>query len=75
MNPGQPTSYKSILIVSVWFAILAGLGEGAGLLLFQRINWTRWGPMIHVSEEILWISPLVDLIFFVSVTLVVGLVP
>ena len=31
----------------------AGFVEGLGLLLFQRINWARWGPMMHVSSEIL----------------------
>lgn len=49
--------------------IFAGLVEGTGLLLFQRINWARWGPMIHVSGEIVWISPIVVAIFFVSLAL------
>lgn len=66
-------SLFSALRIGVWFGVLAGLAEGAGLLLFQRINWARWGPMIHVSEEILWISPLVDLVFFLTVTLFVYL--
>ena len=48
---------------------MAGLVEGAGLLLFQRINWARWGPTLHVSEPIIWISPIVDLILFGVLTL------
>jgi arylsulfatase A-like enzyme len=62
----------SLLRVAVWFAVVTGLVEGAGLLLFQRINWAQWGHMIHVSPEILWISPLVDLFLFLVLTLLVG---
>jgi arylsulfatase A-like enzyme len=51
------------LLVGVWFGIGTGLVEAAGLLLFQRLNWARWGAIMHVSREILWISPVVDLIF------------
>ena len=61
-----------------WLLPLAGLGwgiatgfvEAAGLLLFQRLNWARWGPMMHVSKEIFWISPLVDGIFFFTLALI-----
>ena len=51
--------------------MVTGLVEGIGLLLFQRINWAAWGPMIHVAEEILWISPVVDLIVFLLVALLI----
>jgi arylsulfatase A-like enzyme len=47
--------------------------EGAGLLFFQRLNWASWGRMVHVSWEILWISPLVDAIFFFSLALLSAL--
>jgi len=43
--------------------------EGGGLLLFQRINWERWGPNLHVSSQIIWISPIVDVILFSVLTL------
>jgi arylsulfatase A-like enzyme len=62
------------LLIATWFGIVAGLTEGAGLLLFQRINWAQWGRLMHVSKEILWISPLVDLLFFLIVTLLVWLI-
>ena len=52
------------------FGVLAGLVEGAGLLLFQRINWPRWGATIHVSEPILWISILVDVLLFLALGVV-----
>ena len=67
-------SLSSLLSISIWFGIVAGFGEGFGLLLFQRINWRQWGRMMHVSKEILWISPLVDLCFFLLLGLAVAVV-
>src|SRR5438105_14878605 len=64
-------SATSLLLLATWFGILTGLIEGAGLLIFQRINWAQWGRVIHVSKQILWISPLVDLLFFFILALVV----
>jgi arylsulfatase A-like enzyme len=61
----------ALLLAALWFGIVAGLVEGWGLLLFQKINWQRWGMQIHVSWPILWISPLVDLIFFFAVSLAI----
>ncbi len=65
-----PWDAGSLLIAGLGSGIFAGLIEGAGLLFFQRLNWARWGPMIHVSEEILWISPIVDVILFLSLALI-----
>src|SRR4051812_27617752 len=65
-------SLSSLLSVSASFGIVAGFGEGFGLLLFQRINWRQWARVMHVSKEILWISPLVDLCFFLLIGLAVG---
>lgn len=53
--------------------MVAGLVEGVGLLVFQRVNWRSWGPMMHVSKEIIWASPLVDLLFFLVLALLVSL--
>lgn len=66
---GSRPSCGSLLLLALWFAIGAGLVEGVGLLVFQRINWARWGPTLHVSEPIVWISPIVDLILFGVLTL------
>lgn len=60
----------SFLLVALGSGIGAGLIEGAGLLIFQRINWARWGPMMHVSPEIIWISPIVDAILFLTLALI-----
>ncbi|PYX09114.1 MAG: hypothetical protein DMG88_07370 [Acidobacteria bacterium] len=69
---GRSASATSLFLIAVWFGIVAGLIEGAGLLLFQRINWSQWGRVIHVSTEILWISPAIDLLFFLILALAVG---
>jgi len=74
VDASASSSLGSLLIVGLWFGIVTGLVEGAGLLLFQRINWARWGAIMHVSRELLWISPLVDLILFLTVAVAVFLV-
>jgi len=73
-NPTKPPERShplaDFLLVGVWFGILTGLLEGAGLLLFQRLNSARWGPMLHVSTPILWVSPVLDAVFFCGIALV-----
>src|SRR5579864_4562097 len=69
-RPNPPRLAFTVLI-AVWFGIVTGLIEGIGLLLFERINWARWGPMIHVSRPIVWISPIVDTCFFLVVSVLV----
>ena len=63
-----------LLLAGLGWGIGAGLIEAAGLLVFQRLNWARWGPMMHVAKEIFWISPVVDAIFFCSLAVVCGIV-
>src|SRR5207249_3735272 len=46
--------------------------EGCGLLVFQHLNWRNWGAMIHVSAPIIWVSPLVDVAFFVALACLVA---
>src|SRR3989440_749095 len=70
-SSGASASAISLLLLASWFGIGTGLIEGAGLLIFQRINWAEWGGVIHVSKQILWISPLVDLLFFLILALLV----
>jgi arylsulfatase A-like enzyme len=66
------TSIWSLLLTAIWFGVVTGLVEGAGLLLFQRINWARWGPMTHVSFQILWVSPIVDVTLFACLALAIS---
>jgi len=63
-----------ILNVALSFALFAGLFEGLGLLLFQRINWGDWGPMMHVAKPIIWISPLFDIALFWIVAVLIRLI-
>jgi len=70
---GTSAPLGSLFSIALWFGIIAGFGEGLGLLLFQRINWRQWARVMHVSKEILWISPVVDLGFFLLIALVVAL--
>src|SRR5262249_49766336 len=58
-----------LLLLAVCGGLLVGLVEGVGLLTFQKINWERWGKMIHVSQEIIWLSVLVDVILFSLIAL------
>ncbi|MGA9814986.1 MAG: sulfatase [Terriglobales bacterium] len=69
-----PGNTRSLLLLGLGAGIFAGLVEGVGLLFFQQLNWARWGPMIHVSGEIVWISPVVDVIFFLSLALICSVV-
>lgn len=62
-----------LLLVGAWFGIFTGLIEGLGLLLFQKLNWRQWARVLHVSKEILWVSPVVDLLFFLAVAVAVWL--
>jgi arylsulfatase A-like enzyme len=74
VHNGSSAAIGTFLLIATWFGIFAGLTEGVGLLLFQRINWAQWGRLMHVSKEVLWISPLVDLSFFLIVTILVWLI-
>lgn len=60
---------SAALVVAVWLGIVAGLVEGILLLIFQRINWAQWARVLHVSKQILWISPVVDVCFFATISL------
>lgn len=73
-KPGSALASLWVLVLlAIWFGIVAGLVEGAGLLAFQHINWARWGPMIHVSSPIVWISPIVDVCLFLLVSVLLWL--
>ena len=67
------SSLLSLASIALWFGAAAGLIEGAGLLVFQRINWLRWGPVPHISGGISGISAIVDATFFVILALLVWL--
>jgi arylsulfatase A-like enzyme len=61
--------WQSALLIAAWFAVVTGICEGLGLLLFQRINSANWGKMVHVSIPILWIAPILDFGIFILLAL------
>ena len=65
------TAHKlhTLLLTAVWFGLVTGFVEGAQFLAFQHINWAAWAREIHVSKQILWISPIVDLVFFLLIAI------
>jgi arylsulfatase A-like enzyme len=74
VSRAQAQPFSTALLISIWFGIATGLVEGCGLLLFQRLNWKSWGAMIHVSAPIIWVSPLVDVAFFVALACIVAVI-
>jgi arylsulfatase A-like enzyme len=69
---GSRASLSTLLAIAICFGVTTGCVEGFALLLFQRINWARWGATIHVSWPILWISILVDVALFALLALLFG---
>ena len=60
-------------MLAAWFSVVAGMVEGAGLMLFQKINWANWGHTAHVAPKIIWLAPLWDFLLFALVGLGVAL--
>ena len=55
----QGNAVINVLVIAVWFGLVAGLLEGAGSLVLQRL-----GRMEGVWLEIIWVSPLFDALLF-----------
>jgi hypothetical protein len=73
MNSETPNSQPRLgtfLLLGAWFGLFSGFVESWGLLAFQRINWLNAARTVHESNEILWVSPLLNLILFVAAALV-----
>lgn len=58
------------LLIATWFGLATGMGEGIFALVLPRLGWLSWRALRAVSPEILWIIPVVNLLFFWSVALV-----
>jgi arylsulfatase A-like enzyme len=63
--------WSEILRMAVCVGIMTGLVEGCGLLVFQNINGETWA--LRISPPIIWISPVVDVLFFCFLAGLVGL--
>ena len=65
---------STLILATFWFGIVAGLVEGAEFLAFQHINWAAWAKQMHVAKQIVWISPIVTLCFFIPVAFAIIIV-
>ncbi len=62
-----------ILLLAVWFGLMAGLIEGVGLFVFQELGWTGWKmSRVPVRIQIIWISALFDLALFFLLGILLG---
>jgi len=63
-----------LLLLAACFGLITGLIEGFGLQAFHGFQWFGLNSRIPegVSIEILWISPIVNLVFFLSLGLVLA---
>ena len=72
-NPA-PKTLLAVFALATCFALGGGFVEALGLLAFQHLNWGSWARMIHVSAPILWISPVVNLCFFLFLAAVAAFI-
>lgn len=70
--PAGTFQSAEVLVVAVWFGLVTGLVEGAGLLLLQELGWRTRNPSVPpVSLEIIWIAPVFDFLLFGALGLAV----
>lgn len=54
-----------MLSAAAWLGLVCGLFEAAWFLLFQQLGWLNWNiAQDGVTEEILWVAPVVNLLLF-----------
>jgi len=73
-NSARNVSAGSLLLLSACFGLITGLVEGLGLLAFHGFQWFSLNSRIPegVSVEILWVSPVFNLFFFLFIGLVIA---
>lgn len=64
----QPTAKSPvprILLLAVWFGLVAGMVEGTTLWIFRQQGWLQ-GKLVFlgISVEVVWISTIFDLLLF-----------
>jgi arylsulfatase A-like enzyme len=74
-RPAPSVTSARLLLLAACFGLITGLIEGFGLQAFHGFQWFVLNSRIPegVSIEILWISPLVNLVFFLFVGLLLAL--
>ncbi len=61
--------WRAVLTIAAWTALLGGIVEGAGMLVFQRVSDnTR-----YVSADILWVAPTVYAVAFTVLAVLIVL--
>src|SRR4030088_736199 len=72
--PEPSVTTGRMLLLAAGFGLLTGLVEGLGLLAFHGFPWFTLNSRIPegVSSEILWISPIVNLILFLMMGLILA---
>src|SRR5580704_10823889 len=71
-RPAAPSVTSAhLLMLAACFGLITGLIEGFGLQTFHGFQWFALNSRIPegVSIEILWISPIINLVFFLFVGL------
>ncbi len=64
-----------ILMMAVWFGLVTGLVEAVGFLGLQAAGLLTWNVKVTaIDQNILWISPIVDLMIALALAAVVFLV-
>jgi len=58
-KPASTSRARDIIVLALWFGLVAGLVEGVVLRVSRPPGWVTWSP-----NEILWISPLVEALLF-----------
>ncbi|MBL8840318.1 MAG: sulfatase [Planctomycetes bacterium] len=65
--PSPSRESLAALRVAAAIGLLAGFGEGIGLLAAQASRRTQWPITNSCGREILWVAPLLDALLFVAV--------
>lgn len=73
--PSHLSDRRTILSIAIWFAVLAGLVEGIGLWALQLAGWLTGAAMyLGPAPDIIWISVIFDLAFFLLIGLILLIV-
>ena len=72
-NPGEGTDTGAVPILSLAASagLLTGLIEGSAFLFLQERGWWHWSlAEMAVTREILWISPVFDVLLFLALGII-----
>jgi arylsulfatase A-like enzyme len=73
-DPSRRPVGGDVLRVVLALGLLAGLGEGAGLLLAQSHGVAHWWLYLFTTHEVLWVAPICEFLIFLAFGLPAALV-